>query len=251
MTKISYLMAVALFSLMALTSCKPSIIMSHNGGKKLDPSSKVVTRNYDNLKFQSIETDIVGDVEFIQTSDNKCHVSITGPDNYFPLFIVKSEEGTLNVSTDDKYNLDDVKVKVRIYAPTAKSIENDGVGNVTVAKLNTDNLAISNSGVGSFKISNLETGSISVDNSGVGSVSIQGKASKATYDNSGVGSIDAVHFHVVSVKADVSGVGSVKCYASESINGSVSGVGSLKYAGNPKKKDISCDGIGGAKSINE
>lgn len=252
MKKISYFMALALVSLIALTSCRPSILFSHRGGQYLEPSDKVVTKNYSGMNFESIDFNTVGEVEFIQTNGGKCTVSVTAPDNYVPIVLIKSENGALSISTDDKYDVPDGRIKIRIYAPTLKSIDNSGVGTIKIGNLKVPKIDIDNSGVGKLKIDNIEAGFVKIDNSGVGSVEIKGKASNAVLDCSGVGSVNALELHAVKVKADVSGVGGMKCYASEEINGDVSGVGSLKYAGHPSKKTLESDGaVGKIEEIKE
>ena len=252
MKKISCLMALAFVSVMVFTSCRPSVIFSHVGGNTLEPSNKIITKNYTDLDFQSVDFSSVGSVEFVQTQGGKCSVSITAPDNYVPIYIVKVEKGTLKIYNEDGYNLKDADVKIIISGPTLKSIDNSGVGKIKIASLNTTSLDIDNSGVGKIKIDSLEAAAVKVDNSGVGSVDLKGKASKVSLDCSGVGSIDAAKLHAVIVNADVSGVGGVKCYASEEISGDVSGVGSLKYAGHPAKKHLnSNDVVGKIEEINE
>lgn len=245
MKKISFFMVLMLVSLVALTSCRPSILFSHRGGKYLEPSNKIVTKNYSDMNFKSIDFNTIGEVEFIQTKGGNCSVSVTAPDNYVPVILLKTENGTLSISSDDKYDMQDNQVKIRICAPTLNSIDNSGVGTIKIGNLNVPKIDIDNSGVGKLKIDNIESEYIKIDNSGVGSVEIKGKASNVVLDCSGVGSINALDLHAVTVKADVSGVGGIKCYASEEITGGVSGVGSLKYAGKPSKKNLESDGAVG------
>ena len=251
MKKISSLMALALVSVMVLASCRPSVIFSHLGGKTLEPSGKTVTKTYSNLDFQSIDFSAVGKVEFVQTAGGKCSVTITAPENYIPIYIVKVEKGELKIYNDDDYNINDDNINIRISGPTLESVDNSGVGKIKIANLKTSALDIDNSGVGMININNLEATSVKVDNSGVGGVELKGNASKVSIDCSGVGKIDARGLCAVTVEADVSGVGGVTCYASGEITGSVSGVGSLKYAGAPKKKHLDSSGVGKIEEINE
>ena len=111
MKKISSLMALALVSVMVLASCRPSVIFSHLGGKTLEPSGKTVTKTYSNLDFQSIDFSAVGKVEFVQTAGGKCSVTITAPENYIPIYIVKVEKGELKIYNDDDYNINDDNIK--------------------------------------------------------------------------------------------------------------------------------------------
>ncbi|WP_084608580.1 head GIN domain-containing protein [Xylanibacter oryzae] len=252
MKKISYFMALALVCLIAMTSCRPSVLFSHRGGTYLEPSDKVITKNYSDMNFQSIDFNTVGEVEFVQTKGGKCSISVTAPDNYMPFIILKTEKGALSISSDERYDMQDGRIKIRICAPTLNSIDNSGVGTINIGNLNVPKIDIDNSGVGKLKIDNIEAVSVKIDNSGVGSVEIKGKASNAVLDCSGVGSINALDLHAVTVKADVSGVGGIKCYASEEISGGVSGVGSLKYAGKPNKKNLESDGaVGKTEEIKE
>lgn len=58
---------------------------------------------------------------------------------------------------------------------------------------------------------------------------------------------DYVNIH--SSRTDITGIGNITCYASETMDGKVTGVGSLKYAGNPKQKNINKPVTGSIKEI--
>ena len=164
-------------------------------------------------------------MEIIQDESKSGTVELTAPDNYIELYKFESKDKELRIGfRKSNINITTKKVKIRVYTSDLIELRNSGAASISMDSLDTDRLEIVNSGVGSINIS--------------------GITDDVEIINSGVGSINAEKLKALNVKASVSGVGSITCYASERIEGRVSGVGSLKYAGNPKKKDNKRSGVG-------
>ena len=230
--------------LMALTSCKIDV-NNLEVGKRIEPSSTIVKKEFKQPAFDKVEVEVMANVKFIQSKEGDYRVVISAPDNYIELFELTVDANRLCVDfVRNNVNIDVNNVDVIIYSPTLQLFENSGVSNVEIDRLNADELTLENSGVGKMFINGLTVRKINVDCSGVGGVELSGTADEAILNCSGVGGIEAKKFKARSVDADVSGVGGIECFASESIDGNVSGVGSLKYAGNPSRKEFSRSGIG-------
>lgn len=237
---------LTLCSLMVLLTSCVEIHLGNGHGKKIKPSPNIVVNEYKQAPFDKVDIDVVASqVTFIQSQADDYRVVLSAPDNYVELFDFRVEEGELDVDFARKnVNIEAAKVKLLIYTPSLRKIENSGVANVKADSLQAGELKIENSGVGSMKLHNLKATAVDVECSGVGNVELQGYAERATLECSGVGGIQAEGLKAAAVKAEVSGVGGISCYASERLKGEVSGVGSLKYSGNPREKKLNRTGIG-------
>ncbi len=241
MKKVLSLVALAVCSVFVLNSCVEVNMSSM--GKKIKPSSNIITVQHQQKAFEEIDLSVVASVEFVQSEESK--VVLTAPDNYIELFKFENRDNELDVSFIRRnINIEGKNVHITIYSPRLTRFENSGVSNVHIKKLNTESLKIDNSGVGNMRIEGLQAQAVDVDCSGVGNVTLAGSAVSAELDCSGVGSIHAADLETQTVDADVSGVGGIQCWPTESIKGDVSGVGSLKYKGEPKAKDLHRSGIG-------
>jgi len=212
---------------------------------KIEPSSKIVKKEYRQLPFDEVDVNVVANVKIIQSDSDDHRVLLSCPDNYVELFKFENKENELNINfTRNSVNIEPKNVDITVYVPQLHGLENEGVASIEMNRLTTNFLKVENSGVGSLYLSGIVAEKVDVECSGVGSVEIQGMADRAELDCSGVGSIKAGNLKAKSVNAEVSGVGGVKCYASEIIDGRVTGVGSLVYKGSPQQKQLHRDGIG-------
>lgn len=219
MKKVLFLMVC----MMTFMSCKMNVMGWDSN--QIEPSDNVVTQTYKLQPFEKVEMICVGHVEIIQDESKSGTVELTAPDNYIELYKFESKDKELRIGfRKSNINITTKKVKIRVYTSDLIELRNSGAASISMDSLDTDRLEIVNSGVGSINIS--------------------GITDDVEIINSGVGSINAEKLKALNVKASVSGVGSITCYASERIEGRVSGVGSLKYAGNPKKKDNKRSGVG-------
>lgn len=219
MKKVLFLMVC----MMTFMSCKMNVMGWDSN--QIEPSENVVTQTYKLQPFEKVEMICVGHVEIIQEESKSGTVELTAPDNYIELYKFESKDKELRIGfRKSNINITTKKVKIRVYTSDLIELRNSGAASIIMDSLDTDRLEIVNSGVGSINIS--------------------GITDDVEIINSGVGSINAEKLKALNVKASVSGVGSITCYASERIEGRVSGVGSLKYAGNPKKKDNKRSGVG-------
>ena len=215
------------------------------GGKKLKPSENIVKNEYKMEAFTKIDIDVVAKVKFEQSQDGDYRVVLQAPENYVELFDIKVEEDELEVGFKERnVSIESAKVGMVVYAPTLQKLENNGVANIHIDSLNTQQLKIENDGVGNMKLKGLKLQSIEVESGGVGNIELSGQTERATLECNGVGNIDAVNMKAVAVKAVVNGVGGIDCHASERLKGDVNGVGSLKYSGQPKEKQLHKNGVG-------
>lgn len=236
------MMVVTVF---AVSSCTVRI---GNGGEILEASENIVKQQYQQAPFDKVDNHVVGKILLVQS--DKSSVTLSAPENYIDFFDFKNNNGELDIRFAKRnVNIHADNVKIIVYSPTFREIENSGAAEIHIDKLKTDELEMKNSGVGAFKMKEIDVRKLEVSCSGVGSIKLNGRADDTKYSCSGVGSIEATDLKARNVEAKVSGVGGISCYASEYINGRVSGVGGLKYAGNPKKKELSHGLTGGVTEL--
>ncbi|WP_431423433.1 head GIN domain-containing protein [Bacteroides hominis] len=220
-------------------------------GEGIQPSKKLITRDYKVKEFNKIDAGTVGDIYYTQSADEKTDVQIYGPDNIVALIQVAVKDSTLLLSIDKSKKVRNFKkMKITITSPTLNSISFKGVGDVHIDNgLTTDNLYVESKGVGDVKIKSLTCSSLNVQSMGVGNVKLAGTVQAATLHSKGVGNIEAGNLQANIVEASSQGVGDITCNAVESINAAVRGVGSIKYKGNPTIKSLNKKGVGTIKNI--
>lgn len=220
-------------------------------GEGIQPSKKLITRDYKVKEFNKIDAGTVGDIYYTQSADGKTDVRIYGPDNIVALIQVAVKDSTLLLSIDKSKKVRNFKkMKITITSPTLNSISFKGVGDVHIDNgLTTDNLYVESKGVGDVKIKSLTCSSLNVQSMGVGNVKLAGTVQAATLHSKGVGNIEAGNLQANIVEASSQGVGDITCNAVESINATVRGVGSIKYKGNPTIKSLNKKGVGTIKNI--
>ena len=199
-------------------------------GEGIQPSKKLITRDYKVKEFNKIDAGTVGDIYYTQSADGKTDVQIYGPDNIVALIQVAVKDSTLLLSIDKSKKVRNFKkMKITITSPTLNSISFKGVGDI--------------------KIKSLICSSLNVQSMGVGNVKLEGTVQAATLHSKGVGNIEAGNLQANIVEASSQGVGDITCNAVESINAAVRGVGSIKYKGNPTIKSLNKKGVGTIKNI--
>ena len=220
-------------------------------GEGIQPSKKLITRDYKVKEFNKSDAGTVGDIYYTQSADEKTDVQIYGPDNIVALIQVAVKDSTLLLSIDKSKKVRNFKkMKITITSPTLNSISFKGVGDVHIDNgLTTDNLYVESKGVGDVKIKSLTCSSLNVQSMGVGNVKLEGTVQAATLHSKGVGNIEAGNLQANIVEASSQGVGDITCNAVESINAAVRGVGSIKYKGNPTIKSLNKKGVGTIKNI--
>ena len=231
---------------LAVSSCTVNF---GNKGKIIEASKNITKVKYQQAPFDVVENHVVGNIQLVQSA--KSGVTLSAPENYIDYFEFENDHGELEIRFKKPHgvNLHTKDITIIVYSPTFREITNSGAAEIHMDSLKTEELEIKNSGVGAFVLKRLDTRTLEVSCSGVGSIKLNGRADDAEYSCSGVGSIEAKDLKARNVEARVSGVGGIDCYASEYINGRVSGVGGLKYAGHPKRKELSHGMTGGVTEL--
>lgn len=146
---------------------------------------------------------------------------ITGDDNLLEAVETGSLGSTLNVSQDDAVK-PDIGLRVDVSVPELEEVEVNGAGDVRIAGLRGESLALESAG--------------SVD------IRARGSVEELSAEVSGSG--DMLLGGPVAETAEVEGSGTADVTVTRELDASVSGAGNLTYAGNPieVRRDLSGSG---------
>lgn len=209
------------------------------------PSDNQITKKYNVTPFQEIDNK--APVHIIFTQGNTFQVEVEGPDNYIENLQVQIKDSTVLIATKQKNDFKFRKdyVTFHITSPTLKTVNQRGVGNITLCDtVRVNDISLICSGVGSIRTDALFAQELEVYQLGVGSMDLKGEAQQGKFRLEGVGSLEARNMKMSDLVVEQSGVGSISCYASETISIASSGVGSVNYYGHPHVKSLSKKGIG-------
>jgi hypothetical protein len=171
--------------------------------------------------FKSIET--TGAYEVRISCQKSQSFEIEGDDNILPIIRTEVRGGVLHISNEQDYRSSKTLV-VRISMPDLESVVSTGAGDIHIANLKNDKLAIKSTGAARIEAA--------------------GETKYASVSSTGAGKIDAYQLKAESVKVTVTGAAKVDVYASQQLDATVSGVGSVTYDGNPSVVNKNVSGIG-------
>jgi hypothetical protein len=204
------------------------------GCKKIIGEGDVITETRSTGNFSGFDSQIPGDVYYVQGSDYK--VELTAQQNILNVIETPIINNKLVIRFKNNVRVDThEQITARITAPSISTIKLSGSGNITVAApLVSNSLVFNLSGSGDMTLSTVATSNLEVAISGSGNISIAGGSSNTeTLKISGSGNIDALKVLSKSATTNTSGSGIIKLSASENLNVTISGSGSVLYSGNP------------------
>lgn len=188
-----------------------------------------VTGERDLEAFSKVEFD--GLMEVTITVGEKQSVSITASsEKYLRNVETRVRNGTLRVDMDLDEDrgffsfFKDVEVQVVITVPSLDSVEMDGLGDLTIKNVDSDNFELS------------------LD--GMGTVDIDGRCKTATFEMDGMGDLNARNFKCERVRISIDGMGDAEVYASEYVDVELDGFGDVDVYGDPEGSRINEEGIG-------
>lgn len=188
----------------------------------------------------------------IQSDVNKVEVIVEDED-IMDYIKITDDNKVLTINTVSK-NKNIIKtcsaLNFKIYFKNIEKLDFEGAGSVSsVDVIKSDELEVILGGAGSIKIeinSKLFTGKMN----GAGSLEIIGLAKKTNLIIRGVGKLKASTLIAQETTVKLSGVGYAEVFANKRLRVLLNGIGSIKFAGNPSRKNIEINGIGSVKALN-
>lgn len=192
--------------------------------------------------FDQLNVQGVFEVRLVQ--DEGQPVMLATDKNLQELILIEVRNQTLYVST----------TKEAIYNPTIMELQipYSKLEKITIGgacKLGSEIIVVSNdlmlevSGAADIDLI-VDVQTLRTRVSGAANISLEGTAGEHIANLSGASSLRAEKLLTNSTQINLSGAGSAHVHADESLDASLSGVGSIRYYGDPGKKQISRSGIG-------
>lgn len=231
MKKLSVLLGMA--SVIIFTSCE-----------KVVGEGVLVNETRTTGAFNGIESEISGNVIYVQGSDYK--VELTAQQNVLNVMETPVLSNKLVVRFKNNVRVKKhEQITIKVTAPSISSIGLSGSGNVSVLNpLSGSDLAFRLSGSGDMSLPMISCNYLETSISGSGSISISGGTVNAeNFKISGSGDIDARNVLAKTASINTSGSGTLRVTASEKLDVKISGSGSVYYWGTPiVSTDISGSG---------
>ncbi len=230
------IMVIALFS----NAC------TFGTGKVIKGDGNVVTTLHETGFFNNINIQGVFNVQLVPGKD--LPVELITDENLQELIVVEVRKNTLHVRTTKEAIYNPTKMELHIPYSELEKITIGGackLGSETAVV--SDNLMFEVSGAADIDLI-LQVQSLRTRVSGAANISLEGTADKHSANLSGASNMRAENLITKDTQINLSGAGSAHVYASESFDASLSGVGTIRYSGDPVKKNISKSGIGSIRA---
>lgn len=198
------------------------------------------TSNYDAVAFS-------GSFDYILVAGPEGKITIKGEENLLQYIITEVNNGTLNVKTQNRVNLQTSRNKtITITVPfeTINSVSLSGSGDVwNEDVISATDFKTSVTGSGDVKLA-VEAISIAADVTGSGDLVLRGNADSLKVKVKGSGDYKGFHLTANDVDVSVNGSGDAKVVCNGHLKARVSGSGDIRYAGTPKTEDSKITGSG-------
>ena len=194
-------------------------------------------------QVKSVKTSGSIDIE-IKSGDNYA-VIVENDENLLPYIITNVNNGILNVSYKDGYNISNDHAKVYVTAPSFEKIATFGSGDInTNGIIKSDGrLEFNLSGSGDIE-AEVDAPSVTVTGSGSGDIKLSGRTKDFDCKASGSGDVNCGNLQSENTKITISGSGDAHVFASVHLVARTSGSGDIYYLGNPASPEIHASGSG-------
>ncbi|RPJ44520.1 MAG: hypothetical protein EHM21_10175 [Chloroflexi bacterium] len=125
-------------------------------------------------------------------------------------------------------------IRYTLTARNLEAVDAAGLGNMLIDGIATRRLDLAHSGTGNVTVRRLEAEELSARQAGLGNIEVDGQVSRQTVDLTGTGSYHAQRLESRMASVRLSGLGSAVVRVSDTLDAQVSGTGSIEYFGNPR-----------------
>ena len=186
-------------------------------------------------------------VYLTQGSSEKVTVEAKGVD--LDEVITEVSGSRLKIEMEGNRNYRDIDVTVYVTYKTLEALDvNSAADLFTKGPIRSDKLEIDISSAGDAEVE-VDVDRLIVGISSAGDLTVNGKANSQKVNVSSAGSYYAYELTSKEAEIDVSSAASAKVSVSEDLRASASSGGSVRYKGNPKKRDTNASSGGSVRSI--
>jgi hypothetical protein len=232
---------MAIFSI-GLIACNK---MGKRGNGKITTTNRKVS-SFDKIKIEGIFPVIVtqdGGAEFVKvTTDENLQalVSVTN-DGYVLVVKTKSESNITGASN----------IKVHINISRLTQLDFKSVGSlISSGILKLDSLELNSESVGKLDLQ-LNAKYLKANLKSVGSTKLTGEADEVRINNKSIGSLNAYELNAKVLMIHNTAVGTAEVFAEKEIYIRSSAIGTLFYKGKADVKELSVEGIGKVKHVED
>ncbi len=195
-------------------------------------SGKVITQSRTVSNFDKVVLSGIGDVTLVQ-GDHEA-LQIEAEDNVIPHIKTEVQNGTLNISFDNKTIIPTKPVKFNLTMKNIHGLDTRGASNITSDQINTDALDLGISGTGNIDLHKLTADSLTTHVSGAGNLTTDGQVNSQKITMSGAGNYNAQDLKSKTSDITISGLGRAVVWVTYTLNVTISGTGGVDYYGNPQ-----------------
>lgn len=230
-----------LLSFLLFTSCH------YTTDKRIKGNGNVTTQTRNVGSFTGVNT--MGSIDVVLIPGSASSLQIKADQNLLEYIEVENDNGTLQVSTKDGYDLNpSSKIKVYATAPYFNEANVSGSGSIQsdgrISGSNTLHTKVSGSGT---IVLDVDAPKVDANIMGSGSISLKGMTQEFAAGISGSGEVHSFELLSEHTDIEIAGSGDAEVFASKTLDASIAGSGDIKYKGNPAVKQS----MAGAGSIHK
>ena len=214
-------------------------------------SGNVIAQTRKVSGFDAINVEYPAEV-FIRQGNSES-LKIEADDNLLPNLKTEVRNGRLEIfyrRENGKHVNPTKTVKITIVVKELTDVNFSSAGEITIEKLQADNLDASLSGAGNLNLNDVQLKGLQVSLSGAGSMTASGVADDLDMSISGFGDFKGKDLHSQDARVSISGAGSATVWVDHDLNAQISGAGSISYYGSASvSRQIS--GVGGINHVGD
>lgn len=237
------------FLILALTSLACSGLTvsfgdndNRNGGIRIVGSGEAVTETREIGPFSRISFDSIGELNI--TQGDSVSLTVRAEENIMPRITTEVRNDTLHIDMDRGISIDvNQPITFTLVVTNLDEINLNGLGNIDMPELQTEELLVEVNGAGGIEINNLAADRFEASLNGLGSVEIRGEVDEQTIRIPGSGNFDGENLRSQSANVTISGLGTANVWVIEALDVEISGAGNVNYYGSPSVRQ-NVNGLG-------
>jgi hypothetical protein len=215
-------------------------------------SGTVITETRPASDFDAVSFNSFGELVIRQGEAEE--LSIEAEDNVLREIHTLVRNGTLYIEFNESNGWALVQptqpVRFLLTVKRLNHLDLNGLGNVIVKALSTEELQTTLQGTGNLSLENVNITSFDLHLSGAGSVDASGTAQQLDTQVSGLGSYRGGSLQSEKANVRISGVGSAIVWVTQQLEAHISGLGSVQYYGDPTVSQT-VSGLGGVQRLGD
>ncbi len=211
--------------------------------EKVVGNGNVTTNTVSTSDYSAIKG--IGSIDIHLEKGTEGNIRVETDSNLQEYVEIEVENGALKISTRKNVSLKSKK-GIHVYVPfmDIEAISITGSGDIdSKDPVKENELKIKVTGSGDVNLA-VDTNELEVKITGSGDVMVSGRTKDLDVTITGSGDFEANSLTAATANAQVSGSGDASINVSDYLNARVFGSGSIKYTGNPDKRDTKVSGSG-------